>query len=99
MAKMLDTRKDKLGRMASRGGTPNEREIATRLLTEMEPYQEERNDTWEEQGTLIRCRGGARAFLRQPALIHFLNHAKEGTPFTYKSIPYADDFGSGDFYV
>lgn len=98
----VDTKTAKLRRMADRGGTPNERSTAKRLLDAANlpvPRAEEVDDQWTGQGWLTRTRGDGKAYLRGAELRHFLSHVKDGQIVTNRTIPLSDTFGSSAFYM
>lgn len=90
------------------GATPHEKQTARKLLANLktapadtlpELRSEETDDVWTGQPVLTRNRNGANAMLRGQALAHFLANIRDGQEITYKSVPFADNYGSGDFYV
>jgi hypothetical protein len=58
------------------------------------------NRAWSGQGVLTNhTEGQPNRYLRQVALLWFLSHTRDNVVFNYRSIPYGEDFGTGDFYT
>jgi hypothetical protein len=102
----IDTRENKLTRMAERGGTPNERAVAARKLVDNRTStnlpavrSEEAGDVWSVCGVLIRHRNEVRSHLRETALRHFLGHISNGCVVTNRTVSFTDDYGVNDFYT
>lgn len=92
--------------IAQRGGTDNERRIASEKLSQAKPSNGlARTDEvtganrYTGQGVITRHRNGAKAYIRGESLAEFLNQIKDGKEFTNRTVGYSQEFGPGDFYV
>jgi hypothetical protein len=104
-----DRKRDALREIATRGGTPEERENARLKLASMGKVSaapappavrsDEADDKWEIDGRLARTRKGNRSYMRRGALRHFLKNVRNGEWFKGYEMPYNEDFRSSDFYV
>lgn len=84
--------------MTERAGTDAERKTAKAMLAKVKTAQPPatiKAPKWVGDG-IARPIGGSPILSSQ--IKHFLNNVWEHTPFSYKNIPYTDNFGSGHFY-
>lgn len=91
-----------LQQMAARGGSVNEKVVALKKLNAVPAIfdqSEERADVWSADGQLTRNRGGLKSYISGVKLAHFLEFVQDGKIFTYKSIPFTETYGTGDFYT
>lgn len=93
------SKKKALEVMSVRGGTEHERTIAKAMLA-AQPKSPQvpaipKMPRWKGDG-IARPEGGNPILSSQ--ITHFLKNITDNTPFSYKSIPYTDNFGSGHFY-
>jgi hypothetical protein len=107
MTKYEDTKKDKLIRMAQRGGSDNERLMAIAALRKLgytvniKIKQEEKSvgETWQGYGVIARTRDYATAYVKGPDLAYFLSQIHDGQSVTYNQIKKTKTFSNHDFYV
>lgn len=96
---------DALTQVAKRGGTENERKVASAKLSQaqasaiVKASETDGANRYTSQGVITRHRGEAKAYLRGESLAHFLRHVADGKEFTNRSIPWTESFGQGDYYV